>query len=657
MFKSQNINNKQSNQQGVTLLLSILLLAAIMAISFSLTTVLFIEIRSSNDLLRTEGALYGATGIGEQALFNLKRQACNGNAPNCYTANYTNNVVLSSNPQEITASNPIFNDKVVAGSDFDSTQKKYDFCGTSPNYDAITNLVTGCGYGKVTINYIATNNLSDSIKVYLCEWDPNSTYLTSGSPCSVPGSASYWKGPCTTSCDALGTGIKESDGSVILNSGVSNTASWSLNPNLQQQLIVVNSSGSNDVYYSVASYDADMITPKGLPFVGKTAITISTSNSGVGRRIQVNVPKPANQAGSANGFGYSRQISIASSRVSGGGPFTNFPVLFDWTHQSLKSYVNGGKVEDDFGKDIIFTSDALGAQVLPFELEKYDPVTGHVMAWVNVPSLTNTSSFYIYYGKSGATDQSNITGTWNSGYRGVWHFNDTSSPSRDSTSFGNNAAADISPSTNPSFNQTGKINGSVSFNASANNALSASTNLPTPGQVLTWEGWINGDMTTPWQVISAYSWVTVYDGAFSINTDNSGFTGWGPGLVVRLQGNSTSNFKYVPAPASNTWHHLVVVIDNNLNSSNEIKLYINGVLQAMTTYQGQNGDVTGNWHSLNDKNIRFGKGFPNWDYWSGKLDEIRISSVARSSDWVITSYNNQSAPASFYTVGSEQVHN
>ncbi len=44
----------------------------------------------------------------------------------------------------------------------------------------------------------------------------------------------------------------------------------------------------------------------------------------------------------------------------------------------------------------------------------------------------------------------------------------------------------------------------------------------------------------------------------------------------------------------------------------------------------------------------------NGVYFSGLVDEVRISNVARSADWITTEYNNQSAPASFYTVGSEE---
>jgi hypothetical protein len=38
----------------------------------------------------------------------------------------------------------------------------------------------------------------------------------------------------------------------------------------------------------------------------------------------------------------------------------------------------------------------------------------------------------------------------------------------------------------------------------------------------------------------------------------------------------------------------------------------------------------------------------------GRLDEVRISNSVRGADWIATEYNNQSAPATFTTVGSEQ---
>lgn len=54
-------------------MLAVLVLAAITAVTFSLVTIVFIELRSSTDVLRTEPALYATLGVTEEALFQYKR--------------------------------------------------------------------------------------------------------------------------------------------------------------------------------------------------------------------------------------------------------------------------------------------------------------------------------------------------------------------------------------------------------------------------------------------------------------------------------------------------------------------------------------------------------------------------------------------------------
>jgi len=43
----------------------------------------------------------------------------------------------------------------------------------------------------------------------------------------------------------------------------------------------------------------------------------------------------------------------------------------------------------------------------------------------------------------------------------------------------------------------------------------------------------------------------------------------------------------------------------------------------------------------------------NCCFFTGGIDEVRISSVARSANWITTEYNNQSAPGTFATLGTE----
>jgi hypothetical protein len=37
----------------------------------------------------------------------------------------------------------------------------------------------------------------------------------------------------------------------------------------------------------------------------------------------------------------------------------------------------------------------------------------------------------------------------------------------------------------------------------------------------------------------------------------------------------------------------------------------------------------------------------NWDGW---IDEVRISKIARSADWILAEYNNENSPSTFYSL-------
>lgn len=60
-------------EEGITLMLAILILSAITAIAFSLASIIFIEIRASGDVMRTEPALYAAQSVTEEAFYQYKR--------------------------------------------------------------------------------------------------------------------------------------------------------------------------------------------------------------------------------------------------------------------------------------------------------------------------------------------------------------------------------------------------------------------------------------------------------------------------------------------------------------------------------------------------------------------------------------------------------
>ena len=99
-------------------------------------------------------------------------------------------------------------------------------------------------------------------------------------------------------------------------------------------------------------------------------------------------------------------------------------------------------------------------------------------------------------------------------------------------------------------------------------------------------------------------------------------------------------------PNDGTLHHLVYT-KNGPGATHAI--YLDGVQRTLTT----NLAVT----YVNPTNpLWIGKRGTAVLPWSGVLDELRISTAVRSTPWIATEYNNQSAPAAFLTLGPEVAH-
>lgn len=77
MTSPQNKHPDTNLEAGVTLLLSVLLLASITTIAFSLAAVGFAELSSSDDLSSTEPIFYSSLGVAEEAIFGIKRKVPN----------------------------------------------------------------------------------------------------------------------------------------------------------------------------------------------------------------------------------------------------------------------------------------------------------------------------------------------------------------------------------------------------------------------------------------------------------------------------------------------------------------------------------------------------------------------------------------------------
>jgi hypothetical protein len=238
-----------NNQRGVTMLLAILVLSAITAISFSLATIVFIEIRTSGDVMRTEPTLYASQAITEEALFKVKRSA-----PVMYTANLNGIVLDNPAPVEVPySSSPLI---VILKA---STTKQYQM--VNPD-----NLFNGGGYGKLVVTLV--NAVGTSIDVSVDQINP----VTGNRDAGYAGAHLTAASPTLT----------------VLGCASSLTC---ISPTMQYELNIQNIDPVLSATVSIETYKADGTTPQGLPHVGQTVLDIVASYAGLTRKYEVKIPE------------------------------------------------------------------------------------------------------------------------------------------------------------------------------------------------------------------------------------------------------------------------------------------------------------------------------------------------------------------------------
>ncbi|CAN5882935.1 hypothetical protein BH11BAC7_BH11BAC7_16750 [soil metagenome] len=323
-----------------------------------------------------------------------------------------------------------------------------------------------------------------------------------------------------------------------------------------------------------------------------------------------------------------RRIAIDPTKVAGSIDLTDFPVLINITSDNdLRTVANGGRVQNASGWDIIFTADD-GVTLLNHQLEKYVPLTGEYIANVKVPLLSTsiTTYIYMYYGNASIVADPSSTATWDANYKGVYHFQNDF---LDKTSNGNNGT------NNGSTFATGKIadgifldnsttTDKVTVNTTGMNSNSGTVELwGQAASFLATETYFYGCTTQP-----AYAnriQIYAFNGQLRIGMGNSHAIG---GDLFAL--------------TAGTWYHIAVKWAG-AGGNGTFWVYINGAqiytnnysaFPAIQTFAeiGNDGDPVTSMQALR-----------------GYIDEVRTSNITRSADWITTSYNSQSSPATFYS--------
>lgn len=356
-------------------------------------------------------------------------------------------------------------------------------------------------------------------------------------------------------------------------------------------------------------------------------------------------------------FNYYQSITVDKTKVPNTDQ-TNFPVYVGGTYAGagniadLRTVANGGKVQNANGYDIYFYSDSTLTTRLAAERVVYNATTGVVEFHVKIPTLTTATDyvFYMAYGDSSiATDPNSDatygkTSTWNSNFKGVYHYADGTTLSvADSTATGNNG-------TNTGITATtGKVDGGANASSTVTNRIdygdfSAVESIST----YTMSCWLK-----PAALTTAYAYLNFVKGSGA--TSGVGHVTGGPAdattsgiLHIVRNGGNTYGYTGTGKLAVGTWAYLTAVYDGGqATNATKLKIYINGTQETLTFV----GTIPTTTPSNSDNAGSFGSGIAQ--VFEGVIDESRISVNAQTSDWINTEYNNLSSPSTFYTNGTQ----
>ena len=332
---------------------------------------------------------------------------------------------------------------------------------------------------------------------------------------------------------------------------------------------------------------------------------------------------------------YRRMLTIDNSSQT--EDLTDFPV----TVRLSSSRINYSATQDS-GEDIRFI-DADGTSVLPHEIEIWNE-SGESIVWVKVPQIDGSSdSNYImmYYGNGTVSDGQDAQDVWDADFFLVWHCNQQPSGGEDIL----DSTASSCNGRSSNMESDDRVQGYIGYGLN----LDGSNEWVDPEGPLdlgffhdtdtyeTFEVWIKADDTSSDQTL------------FEEGGSTNGFlVGLNANTVLLATRNSSSQVTVNTAFTDTAGFHYIAGMFEN----GTLRSYLDASVQSQVagyssigTHSGEPGigasadsDAVG--HS--------GAGY----YFDGIIDELRLSVIARSADWIAAQYSSMSD--SFITFGREE---
>jgi Concanavalin A-like lectin/glucanases superfamily/Domain of unknown function (DUF2341) len=310
----------------------------------------------------------------------------------------------------------------------------------------------------------------------------------------------------------------------------------------------------------------------------------------------------------------------------------NFPVLVRLTSSNFTF-----SQAQTYGQDIRFTKS--GGVPLPYEIELWDSANAQAEIWVGVDTIFgNDQTHYVtmFWGNPNAQDGANSSAVFDtaSGFQGVWHLGEPGNTVRDATGnhydgtrFGMTAQSAV-----PGAIGTAQEFNGVSSYIEMMGTASGKLDFPENGTYMV-SAWAYEDtLDGIHDEIASKGW---YQYFLEVGSNNT----WEFNVLKSAVGWDNSHW---PATAK-SWSHIVGVRSNTSQY-----LYVNGTCVDSIVKMGNQTA------SLRSSSANFKIGthsgvdpFP-W-FFKGKIDEVRVLSVAPGADWVKLCYMNQKASDALVT--------
>ena len=280
------------------------------------------------------------------------------------------------------------------------------------------------------------------------------------------------------------------------------------------------------------------------------------------------------------------------------------------------------------GSDLHFVA-ADDKTPLDSHVERYDAQAQIALVWVRVPRLTGgaaTDKIFLYYGNKEATAGATSAGTYDKSQALVYHFGAPAGSPQDATAYKAQPSAFTAEVNSASLIGSGvKFLGAQTISIPATGALRL-----VPAQGLTMSAWVRIDTAQQ----SAYV-ASLEEGSKALILGLDGTTifarwssGAGPAVDVKSGVQMTTG----------EWHHLALRVGDG-----HMTLIVDGAEagQANVTLAEVGGVLT------------IGGSAQGANELTGELDELQVSNIARSTEWIKAAARSQGMVAPLVVYGGD----